>query len=32
MIQISEIEEVLNSVFHPEYERSVMEMSLVQNL
>lgn len=32
MIQISEIEEVLNSVFHPEYERSVMELSLVQNL
>lgn len=32
MIQLSEIEEVLNSVFHPEYERSVMELSLVQNL
>ena len=32
MIQISEIEEALNSVFHPEYERSVMELNLVQNL
>ena len=32
MIQISDIEEALNSVFHPEYERSVMELSLIQNL
>jgi len=32
MIRISDIEEALNSVFHPEYERSVMELSLVQNL
>ena len=32
MIQLSQIEEVLNSVFHPEYERSVMELGLVQNL
>ncbi len=32
MIQLSQIEEVLNSVFHPEYERSVMELNLVQNL
>ena len=32
MIQLSEIEEVLNLVFHPEYERSIIELNLVKNL
>ncbi len=31
-IQISDIEQVLNCVIHPEYDKSVMELSLVQNL
>lgn len=32
MIQLSDIEKVLSSVIHPEYEKSVVELSLVQNL
>ena len=32
MIRISDIEEALTSVIHAEYERAVMELSLVQNL
>lgn len=32
MIQLADIEKVLSSVIHPEYEKSVVELSLVQNL
>ena len=32
MIQLSDIEKVLGSVIHPEYDKSVIELSLVQNL
>lgn len=32
MIQLSDIEKVLNRVIHPEYDKSIIELSLVQNL
>lgn len=32
MIEISDVEKILGTVIHPEYDKSVMELSLVQNL